>query len=312
VQAIRIHQFGDPDVLQLEEVPEPTPGPGEVLVRVHACGVNPVDTYIRAGSYGERPRPFTPGFDPAGVVEALGEGVSHLTVGQRVYAAGVTTGGYAQKCLTVGELTFPFPERLSFAQAAGINIPYASAHRGLFGRAHARPGERVLIHGASGGVGVAACQLARAHGLHVTGTASSEAGRALILREGAHVALDHTHEGYLEGQSFDVILEMAAHVNLARDLVALTRYGRVVVVGSRGPVELTPRDLMSRDGAILGLLLFNTPTAELQQIHAALYAGFENGTLRPVVAQEFPLAAAAEAHRAIATPGKLGKIVLTA
>lgn len=310
MQAIRFHQFGGPEVLQLDDIPAPTPGPGEVLITVKASGVNPVDTYIRAGIYGERPLPFTPGLDPAGVVEAVGPDVTGVSLGQRVYAAGVKTGAYAEKCLADARLVFPLHDSISFAQAAGINVPYATAYRALVGRAQSKAGERVLVHGASGGVGIAACQLARALGLHVTGTASTPEGRALIQREGAHTALDHTQEGYLEGQSFDVIIEMLANVNLARDLTALNRYGRVVIIGNRGTVEINPRETMSRDAAILGMTLFNVPPAELQSIHAALYAGLENGTLRPVVGQEFALPDAAAAQLAVMAPGKLGKIVL--
>jgi NADPH2:quinone reductase len=130
------------------------------------------------------------------------------------------------------------------------------------------------------------------------------------LREGAHTALDHTQEGYLENQSFDVILEMLANVNLARDLTALNRFGRVVVIGNRGSIEINPRETMSRDAAILGMTLFNVPPDELAGIHAALYAGLENGTLRPVVGSTFPLAEAAAAQVAVMQPGKLGKVVL--
>jgi NADPH2:quinone reductase len=310
MQVIRFHQFGGPEVLQLDTVDDPMPGPGEVLIAVKASGVNPVDTYIRSGTYGPRPLPFTPGLDPAGVIEAVGEGVTALFVGQRVYAAGTKTGAYAEKCLAEAALTFPLPDSLSFEQAAGINVPYATAYRALIGRAQARAGERVLVHGASGGVGIAACQLARSLGMQVTGTASTAEGRELILREGAHTALDHTQEGYLENQSFDVILEMLANVNLARDLTALNRFGRVVVIGNRGSIEINPRETMSRDAAILGMTLFNVPPDELAGIHAALYAGLENGTLRPVVGSTFPLTEAAAAQVAVMQPGKLGKVVL--
>ncbi len=311
MQAVRFHQFGGPEVLQLDEVEEPIAGPGEVVIAVKASGVNPVDTYIRSGIYGPRPLPFTAGLDPAGVVESVGEGVFNVTVGQRVYAAGVKTGAYAEKCLADASLVFSLPDSISFAQAAGINVPYATAHRALFGRAQARAGERVLVHGASGGVGIAACQLARAYGLNVTGTASTPEGRELILREGAHMALDHTQDGYLDGQSFDVIIEMLANVNLARDLTALNRFGRVVIIGNRGTIEINPRETMIRDASIMGMTLFNVPPSELQSIHAALYAGLESGTLRPVVSQEFPLDEAAAAQAAVMSSGKLGKIVLT-
>lgn len=310
MRVVRQYRFGGPEELVLEDVPEPIPGPGEVRIVVKATGVNPVDTYIRAGIYGERQFPLTLGLDPAGIVDAVGEGVECIEVGDRVYAAGTTTGGYAEKCLADTSVVFPIPSQTSFSQAAGINVPYATAYRALFGRAQARPGERLLVHGASGGVGLAACQLGRAFGLRVTGTASTPEGRELIVREGAHVALDHSQAGYLNGHKFDVILEMLANVNLAQDMAALERFGRVVVIGNRGTIEINPRELMSRDASVLGMTLFNVAPQERQAIHAALYAGLESGTLRPIIGHEFGLHQAAEAHRAVMAPGHLGKVVL--
>jgi len=310
VRAIRFHQFGGPEVLQLEEVPTPEPGPSEVRIAVKATGVNPVDTYIRSGIYGPRPFPFTPGLDPAGVIDAVGEGVSGVAVGDRVYATATKTGAYAEYTIAAAANVYALPDNVSFAQAAGINVPYATAYRALVGKANAQPDERVLIHGASGGVGIAACQLGKMLGLHVTGTASTPEGRELILREGAEVALDHSQDGYLDGQSFDVILEMLANVNLAKDLTVLNRFGRVVVIGNRGTIEINPRETMSRDASILGMTLFNVAPPELDTIHRALGAGLTSGQLRPIVGQELPLADAAEAHRLVMASGHQGKVVL--
>jgi NADPH2:quinone reductase len=180
------------------------------------------------------------------------------------------------------------------------------------------PGETVLIHGASGGVGTAAVQLAHARGLQVWGTAGTERGRQLVLELGATRAFDHGAADYLDrimqaaaGRGVDVILEMLANRNLANDLKLLAPRGRVVVVGSRGRVELDPRDAMSRDADIRSMVLFNTPPDELAKIHAALFAGLDNGTLRPVIAQKIPLADAFKAHVAIMQPGAVGKIILT-
>ena len=319
MKAIRVHEFGEPDVMRLEEVPDPTPGPGQVVVRVHAAGVNPVDAYIRAGLYNrEAPLPYTPGTDAAGVIEAIGEGVGRLTVGTRIYTAGTITGAYAESALCSQSQVHPLPERISFAQGAAIYIPYATAYRALFQRAQARAGETVLVHGASGGVGIAAVQIARAAGLTVIGTAGTDRGRQLVLEQGAHHVLDHRAADYLaqihsltDARGVDVILEMLANVNLGKDLGVLARQGRVVVIGSRGPVQIDPRDTMARDASILGMLLFNVTDADAATIHAALYAGFDNGTLRPVVGQELPLAQAPRAHQAMMEPGAHGKIVLT-
>ncbi len=320
MKAIRINQFGGPEVLKLEEVPTPTVGAGQVLVRVHAAGVNPVETYIRAGTYPALPSlPFTPGKDCAGVVEKIGEGVKGLNVGERVYTSSTVSGAYAEFALCQADDVHPFPNNISFSQAAGINTPYATAYRALFQRAKALPGETVLIHGASGGVGTAATQLARAAGLIVFGTAGSERGKQLVIENGAHHVLDHHQRDYLikavdltGGHGFDVIIEMLANENLGKDLPVLAKGGRVVVVGNRGKVEINPRDLMQRDAQVLGMVLFNAPPEERRAIYAALAAGFAKGTLKPVVGKEFPLSQAADAHKAVMEAGAYGKIVLTA
>jgi NADPH2:quinone reductase len=198
-----------------------------------------------------------------------------------------------------------------------MGTPYATAYRGLIQRADARPGEIALVHGASGGVGTAAVQLARARGLRVFGTAGTDEGRKLVREQGAHEVFDHSAPDHFEqimkatsGRGVDVIVELLANVNLGKDLTILAKGGRVVIIGSRGRVEIDPRDTMQHDADIRGMVLPNTPPAELASIHAALVAGLENGTLRPVIGKEFPLAEAAEAHRAVMESGALGKIVL--
>ncbi len=318
MKTIVVHEFGGPEVLRLDDVPDPVAGPGEVVVRVRAAGVNPVDTYIRSGGYGRMAvPPYTPGSDGAGEVVSVGADVTSVVVGDRVYLAGAKTGTYAEMALCAADNVYPLPANVSFAQGAGVNVPYATAWRSLFGRAEAQPGETVLIHGASGGVGIAGVQIARAHGLTVIGTAGSEAGKTLVKNEGAHHVLDHTQDGYLDavmtltdGRGVGIILEMLANVNLGRDLTVLAKHGRVVVIGSRGPVEIDPRDTMGRDASILGMVLFNVEKNEMKGIHAALVAGLENNTLRPIVGTEIPLAEAARAHREIIENSHAGKIVL--
>jgi len=317
VKAVRVHAFGGPEVMKLEEVPDLHPGPKQVLVRVKAAGVNPTDTYTRSGTSRRPPLPYTPGIDGAGVVESVGEGVEGVRVGARVYLSGTVTGAYAEHAICEETQVHSLPERISFAQGAGINIPYATAYRALFQLAKARPGEIVLIHGATGGVGIAAIQLARAAGMKIIGTGGTERGRALATEQGAHHMLDHKVQGYLDqiqgltqGHGVDVILEMLANVNLDRDLKALAMGGRLVVIGSRGRIEIDPRDAMMRDASILGMLLFNVTQREAFSIHAALVAGLEDGTLHPIVGKEMPLAEAPRAHREIMEPGAYGKIVL--
>jgi NADPH:quinone reductase len=303
--------------MKLEDVPDPAPGPGQVLIRVHAVGVNPVETYVRAGTYARKPNlPYTPGSDVGGTIEQVGAGVTAFKPGDRVYTQGAS-GGYAERLVCDQPQAHPLPARVSFAQGAALGVPYSTAWRALFLRAQARAGETLLVHGASGGVGTAAVELGRAHGLRVIGTAGTAEGLALAREHGAHHTLNHRDPEYLQqvlpltgGAGVDVVLEMLANVNLDNDLDVLSRNGRVVVIGNRGCVEIDPRKAMARDAAILGMTLFNATPDELRQIHAGIVAGLENGTLNPVVGKEFPLADAAKAHVAVMESGAYGKIVL--
>jgi NADPH2:quinone reductase len=317
MKAIRVHQFGGPEVLRLEDLPTLEPGPGQLLVKLHAIGVNPVETYQRSGTNPALPLPWTPGRDGAGMIESVGEGVAGVQAGDRVYTSDTLTGSYAEFALCEPRMVHPLAAQLSFAQGAALGIPYATAYRALFHRAGAQAGEAVFIHGASGGVGLAAAQLARAAGLTVIGSAGTDAGRQLAADNGAHHVVDHRAPDYLEkvmaltgGRGVELILEMLANVNLGQDLPLLAKFGRVIVIGSRGKVEITPRDLMNRDADVRAMMLFNATPAELAGIHAALAAGLENGTLRPVVGRVLPLADAAKAHVAVLEPGAYGKIVL--
>ena len=318
MKAIRVHEFGGAEVLQIEEVPKPQPGAGQVLVRMGAIGVNPVETYIRAGTYAYKPAlPYTPGNDGAGPVEQVGPDVNEFKPGDRVYTAGSISGTYAEFALSRTEQVHLLPANASFAQGASMGTPYATAYRGLLQRADAKPGETVLVHGASGGVGTAAVQLARARGLRVFGTAGSDEGRKLAREQGAHEVFDHRAPDHFiqimnatGGRGVDVIVELLANVNLAKDLTILAKSGRVAIIGSRGRVEIDPRDSMQRDADLRGMAMPNTSPEDLASIHAALVAGLENGTLRPVIGKEFPLAEAAKAHRAVMEAGAFGKIVL--
>ena len=318
MKAARVERFGGPEVLSLADLPDPKAGPGELCIRVHAIGVNPVETYIRSGAYGRLPSlPYTPGTDAAGVVESLGGGVERFRVGDRVYTHGSITGAYAERLVALESQVQLLPDNASFEQGAALGIPFATAHRALFGRASVRAGETVLVHGASGGVGLAAVQWARAAGCRVAGTAGTEAGCQLVRAQGADLVLNHRTPDYLAalpgwtaGRGVDVIVEMAAHINLARDLGILDRSGRVVVVGNRGPIEINARDIMARDADIRGMILANAADHELLAIHDALRAGIVRGELRPVIGVEMGLADARRAHVLVMEDGKLGKIVL--
>jgi NADPH2:quinone reductase len=319
MKAIRVHEFGGPEVMKLENIPDLQPGPGQVVVRIHAAGVNPVESYIRTGTYAMKPTlPYTPGTDGGGVVMAIGSGVKRVKAGDRVYITLPNSGTYSEQVLCGEAEVHRLPDPVSFEQGAAMGVPYGTAYRGLFQRAEAQPAETVLVHGASGGVGSAAVQLARAAGMTVIGTAGSERGLELVKKEGAHHVLNHASDGYLdelmtltEGRGVDVILEMLANKNLAKDLTVLAKKGRVVVIGSRGTIEINPRDTMARDADIRGMTLPNISEQEYKVMHAALVAGLESGTLRPVIGQRIPLAEAPRAHVEIMKPsGAHGKIVL--
>ena len=231
MRSILVREFGGPEVLRLEEGPELTPAPGQVLVRVRAAGVNPVDAYVRTGTYAQKPAlPYVPGSDGAGEIEAVGSEVSGLARGERIYIANDNTqaprtGTYADYALCAPGQIHRLPMTASFSQGAALGVPYATAYRALFMRANARPAETVLVHGASGGVGVAAVQFARAHGMRIIATAGTDRGMQLARDNGADVVLNHTDPSYVaaimkaaDGRGADVILEMAAHINLDRDL----------------------------------------------------------------------------------------------
>ena len=318
MKAIRVTQYGGPEVLKLEDIPAPQPGQGQVVVRNQAVGVNPVDTYLRSNTDNRGPKlPYTPGSDSAGVIEAVGAGVTSAKVGDRVYVGGTLSGAYAQMSLCAEAQVHPLPANVSFAQGAAMNVPYATAYHALIHRAHGHEGDVVFVHGASGGVGIAAVQIARARGMTVIGTAGTARGRQLVLEQGAHHALDHRSSSYLAeltdltgGRGPDVILEMLANVNLRADLDVVAMRGRIVIVGNRGSIEINPRATMNKDAAILGMALFHASPAQLAGIHAALVEGLRNGTLRPVIGQELPLADASRAHQAVIEDSHYGKIIL--
>jgi len=321
MKAIRAHEFGGPEVLRYDDIPEPTPGAGQVRVRLHAAGVNPFDTYMLSGTYAIKPPlPYSPGADGAGMVEAVGAGVTGVAVGDRVYTGGtadhLSYGAYRQVVLCTPSQVHPLPARVSFAEGAAVNVPALTAHVALE-RATPRGGDVVLVHGASGSVGLAAVQLARAAGLTVIGTASTDDGLALVAAEGAHHVVNHADAGHVEriqaltnGRGPDVVLEMLANVNLDHDLTMLAPRGRIVVIGNRGRIEIDPRKIMAKHAVVTGLALWGLTTEEVQRGHDALGQALASGALRPVVGTELPLAEAAEAHRRVMAPGARGKIVL--
>lgn len=318
MKAIVVHEYGEPEVMKLEEAETPWPGDGQVLVKIEAAGVNPVDTYLRTGIHAHAPElPYTPGKDGAGTIKSVGEGVSRFKPGDRVYTAGCISGTYAEYALCEEKHIGLLPENVSFEQGAGVWTPYATGYRALFQKAEAKAGETVLVHGASGGVGNAVVQWAKSSGIRVIGTASSDNGKRLASESGADAVFDHTDEDHLgeireftAGRGVDVIIEMLANENLERDFEALAMFGRIVVVGNRGSVQFTPRQAMTKDATIYGMSLFNAPQDKLNEIHTAIFDGLSKGLLMPSVSRQFGLSDAPLAHHSIIEEKANGKIVL--
>jgi NADPH:quinone reductase len=322
VKAIRAHSFGGPEVLQLETIDDPVPGPGEVVVEVNAAGVNPADTYMRSGTYAIVPRlPYTPGGDAGGVISAIGPDVMEHKVGDRVFVGAALsfdlTGCYAEKVKRKASEVLSLPVGVSFAEAATFGVSYPTAHYALFERGGAQGGETVFIHGASGSVGTSAIQLAKRAGLTVIGSAGTLKGLELVLAEGAHHAVNHTEAGYMNevlrftgGKGPELILEMLANVNLAADMDLAAKYGRIIVIGNRGEITVNPRVAMMKELDIRGIALWNATAAQVKPIMLDILAGLAEGSVRPVVGRELWLSEASAAHVAVLEQGVGGKIVL--
>ncbi|CAK7304994.1 Quinone oxidoreductase [Vulpes lagopus] len=320
MRAIRVFEFGGPEVLKLQsDVAVPIPKDHQVLIKVHACGVNPVETYIRSGTYRRKPLlPYTPGSDVAGIIEAIGENVSTFKKGDRVFTTATISGGYAEYALASDHTVYILPEKLDLKQGAAIGIPYFTAYRALLHSARAKAGESVLVHGASGGVGIAACQIARAYGLKVLGTAGTEEGQNIVLQNGAHEVFNHRELNYIDKikksvgeKGIDVIIEMLANVNLSNDLDLLSYGGRVIVVGSRGPIEINPRDTIPKETSIIGTALYSSTKEEFRKFAMALQAGMEIGWLKPVIGSQYSLEKVVQAHENIIhSSGTIGKMIL--
>ena len=318
MKSIIVHEYGEPEVMALEDVPIPEPGAGQVLIKIEAAGVNPVDTYLRSGNHAHAPQlPYTPGKDGAGIVEKVGDGVTKFKPGDRVYTAGSISGTYAEYSLCDEKHLGLLPEPVTFEEGAGIWTPYATSYRALFQKARAKNGETVLIHGASGGVGIAAIQWAKNAGLRVIGSASSDDGKKLVTDQGADHVVDHSDDKHIEevrqltkGKGVDVIIEMLANVNLAKDFDMLAMFGRITVVGNRGSLDFNPRLIMGKDATIFGMSLFNAPADKLEEIHTAIFDGLSEGYLKPVIGESIPLEEAARAHRQVIESKAFGKIVL--
>ena len=307
MKAVRIHSFGGPEVLQLEEVPRPEPRAGEMLVRVMAAGINPLDVKARGGSLkalmGER-MPFILGWDVAGVVERVGPGVTRFREGDALYAFldRARGGGYAEYTLVQEAEAAPKPPSLSFQEAAAMPLAGLTAWQALFDTAKLEPGQRVLIQGGSGGVGSFAVQLAKARGAHVIATAST-ANQALLRELGADEVIDYTAERFeARVHDVDVVLDAVGGETLTRSLDVVRRGGFVVsLVEPPAPAALEQRGLRGVRASV------QSNPAQLAEMSALV----EAGRLHPTVSAVFPLEEVRRAHEQIATHHTRGKIVLS-
>ncbi|CBY14697.1 unnamed protein product [Oikopleura dioica] len=316
MRAVVVDKFGDESVLNVKEIAAPKPGPSQILVSVKAAGINPVDTYIRSGNYipSRLPKlPYTPGGDVCGVIEAVGENVgSEFKVGDKVYSLLITaSGAYAEKATVEETFTVKLHQGLSFEEGSALGIPYFTAFRALRTIGQAVKGEKVLVHGASGGVGqeIACIQIGKHLGLEVIGTAGSENGAALVEAQGV-TCYRHDDPDYLQKMKtaeggFDLIVEMLANKNLENDLTMLNvGSGRIMIVGCRGEITINPRLLMGPETQIRGIGLtafwdFNKKDEAMLETIKCLDEMASKNLVKPILGKSYSLDEAKTAHAEI-------------
>lgn len=316
MQAITLPSYGGPEVLTLTTVDDPVAGPGEVLVDVTATAVNRADLLQRQGFYNPPPGASAyPGLECSGVISALGAGVAGWAVGDEVCAL-LSGGGYAEKvAVPVGQL-LPVPAGVSLVESAALPEVACTVWSNVFGLAGLQPGERLLVHGGTSGIGTMAIQLAVRHGADVVVTVGSTHKAARALELGASKAVLYKDEDFVEAGPFDVILDNMGAKYLARNVEALATDGRLVVIGMQGGVtaELNLGQLMQKRASVRATSLRARPATEKAAIVAAVLAGVwpwvAAGDVRPIVDQVLPLSAAADAHRVVEASTHIGKVVL--
>jgi NADPH:quinone reductase-like Zn-dependent oxidoreductase len=332
MRAVVITKHGDPSVLQVQERPDPPPpAPGEVRITVRAAGVNFADHLARVGLYPDAPKPpCVVGYEVAGTIEAVGDGVDPARIGERVFG-GTRFGGYAEIVNVKAADTVALPDSLRFEQGAAIPVNYATAWAALHGYGSLRPGERVLVHAAAGGVGIAAVQLAKAAGAEVHGTASP--GKHKRLTElGVDRAIDYRRDGWWKGlQPYDLVLDAIGGTSLKRSYRLLRPGGRLVAYGFSAMQQGEKRSLrtalpqllpmlrgfnlvkqLSESKAVIGLnmLALWDDRGTLQPWISPLSTALADGIVSPVVHAAVPFTQAAEAHRILAARENVGKVVL--
>ena len=320
MQAIRIHQFGGPEVLRLEDVPVPEPGPGEALIRVEATGINYVDVYHRTGLYPGQ-LPLTLGREAAGTVERIGAGVTTCRPGDRVVSEAVR-GGYAQYALAAAERLVPVPDGVTSRQAAAALLQGMTAHYLAYTTYRLAPGDTCLVHAAAGGTGLLLCQIASRIGARVIGTVSTEDKAALARQAGAHEVILYSKTDFLSevrrltgGAGVQVVYDSVGRTTFLRSLDCLARRGMLVLFGqSSGPVEPFDPQLLNAKGSLFltrpTLAHYTATRAELLARAGEVLQWMAEGTLEVRIGHDFPLAEAAEAQREIEARRTTGKVLL--
>ncbi len=319
MRAIVVREPGGPEVMQVQDVPDPTPGPGDVLIRVHAVGVNFADHLMRIGAYLRQEPPIIPGLEAAGVVEAVGTDVRGISVGQAVLALGKRT--YAERMVAPAWAVMPAPNGVSLEGAAAIPVAFTTAWHALVTCAGLQPGERVLVHAAGSGVGSAAIQVARELGGRVIATAGQDWKLERARELGAEATINYGTQDVAAviqaatgGQGVEVVLEGVGKATFAASLTSLSDGGRMVVYGApSGPrVELDTRPTIFRNLTIYGMAVTTSPrfAETVADFSRRALGWFEEGRLRPVVDRSYPLINAGEAHRRMMDREQFGKLVL--
>jgi NADPH:quinone reductase-like Zn-dependent oxidoreductase len=341
VRAVVITKHGGPEVLQVQEWPDPPVGPGEVRIAVKAAGINFADTMARTGLYPDAPKiPCVVGYEVAGEIESLGDGVEDHRVGDRVFA-GTRFGGHAELVTVSSELAFPLPKNLSFEQGTAFPVNYVTAQAGLVVMGGLKEGERALIHAAAGGVGIAATQIAKLRGAEVFGTASASKHDA-IRAQGVDHAIDYRNQDFAEevmritgGEGVDVAFDAIGPSSFKKDYAILRPGGRLIMYGASeaqpgdtrnlltavrtalsAPLATMPwwksLGMLNENKGVFGLNMLHWLDQEgsLDRVFGPLVPLLEKGKLQPVIAEAFPFDRAGDAHRMIAERRNIGKVVL--
>jgi NADPH:quinone reductase-like Zn-dependent oxidoreductase len=319
MKAMRAHQFGGPEVLRLEDAPDPQVQGGQVQIRVRAAGINPADLVRLSGRLGQPPLPYIPGTDVCGEVEAVGAGVMNVKVGDRVCGRAFA-GGYAEKTCLVANEVVPLPTNLSWEEGAAIPIPFFTAYRALYHKAQLRPGETVLVSAGGGGVGVAAIQLAKVTHARVLTTVGSREKAERTRELGADVTINYREQDFVPevqnatgGKGVNVIIENVAADNLAKDFGAIALNGRIVLIGTgtgkAADASFGVIGALSKDVAVLGMSLVNAGPV-IQEMAAAVTHLLADGSIKAVVSRTYPLAEAKDALGDLVAGRVFGKLVL--